>query len=150
MKKFSFRLARVARVRAIERDRARAEWAAAKAQQVDAEVRLQNLRDEAAADANGMGVGQVMSTADIRAAAFRASLRARAAEMAMVDLARASEATAEKADALLSATRKVDALGKLEERHREDWGLEVRREEALVLDDIATTRAARTPQGERS
>lgn len=148
MKKFSFRLARVARVRQIQRDQAQAEFMRARAAQQAVEARIADLRAQAAADANGMTVGAVRSPADIRAAAFRASLRARAAEMAMVDLARAGEEALARAEDLTAASRKVDALGKLRERHHEDWALDVRREEALVLDDIATTRAARRPGGD--
>lgn len=148
MKKFSFRLDRVARVRQIERERAEAEHARARAEEAAVQARIRRLREQAAAEANGIAVGNVSSVVDVRATAFRASLRARAAEIAMVDLAQASQVTAERAEALLVATRKVDALGKLEGRHREHWAAEARREEAAFLDDIATTRAARAPEGE--
>lgn len=148
MKKFSFRLARVARVRQIERERAEADHARARAQEAAVQARIQRLREQAEAEANGIKVGNVSHVSDVRATAFRASLRARAAEIAMVDLAQASAATAERAEALVTATRKVDALAKLEGRHREQWAAEVRREEAVFLDDIATTRAARPDEGE--
>ncbi|WP_108664220.1 flagellar FliJ family protein [Euzebya rosea] len=149
MKRFAFRLSRVQRVREIERDRARGEWARARAQQTAAEQQLQTLRADAAAEANGLGTGTVMTTADVRAAAFRASLRARAAEMATMELARAREATEARAAELLAANTAVDALDKLEQRHRETWEADARRHEAAVLDDVATTRSARVPEGRR-
>ena len=43
----------------------------------------------------------------------------------------------------------VDALGKLEQRHREAWETDARRHDAAVLDDVATTRSARVTGGQR-
>ena len=149
MKRFAFRLSRVQRVREIERDRARGEWARARAEQTAVEQQLDKLRADAAAEANGLGPGTVMTTADVRAAAFRASLRARAAEMATLELAQAQQVTDARTAELLAATTAVDALDKLEQRHREAWETDARRHDAAVLDDVATTRSARVTGGQR-
>lgn len=147
MKRFSFRLDRVARVREIERDRARASWAAARAEQVEAEQRLQDMRAAAEAESVGIRVGAQQATSDLRALAFRASLRARAAEIAVHDLTTAGAAAEARAEDLLVAARRLDALERLRVRQVEAHDLEVRREEAAVLDDLATTRAGRPTGG---
>ncbi|WP_370327639.1 hypothetical protein [Euzebya sp.] len=145
MKRFAFRLDRVARVREIERDRARGTWVQARAEEVRITERLADLRT--AAEAQAAGYGDVATQPDLRAAAFRAGLRAQAVEVAVTELRDASAVTAEAAGVLHVAQRRVDALGRLEARKREEWTEESRRAETLELDDLSTTRAGRTPMG---
>lgn len=147
MKRFAFRLGRVARVREIERDRARAAWAEARASQTAAEQRLDEVRQAAEAESVGIRVGASQATSDVRALAFRASLRARAAEIALHDLTVAGEQADARAEELLVAARRLDALEKLRTRQRETHDLEVRRAEAAMLDDLATIRAGRPSGG---
>lgn len=142
MKRWSFRLERVARIRQIERDRAHGDWVRSMSQQRLIEQRIADLRDAARAEANGIAVGQIRTIEEVRAGAFRAGLRAQAAELAVTDLTAAEAATAQAAATLLQASRKVDVLAKLETRQREEWQVAADREQTLVADDLSSTRAA--------
>lgn len=140
MKRFAFRLDRVARVREIERDRARGEWAAARHHQAQVQQRLDTVREAARAEAVGLIAGQQL---DVRATAFRAGLRAQAVQISTSDLQAAQATTAEAGQVLQAAARRVDALDRLRTTKHEEWRIEHNRDEAKSLDDIATTRAAR-------
>lgn len=144
MRRFAFRLDRIARIRQIERDRARGEWVAAAGAQAAVERRLAEVRRAAQAEAAGIVVGRQTGPAEVRATAFRAGLRAQVARLAAADLVVAAEITMQRAAALQAADRSVRGLARLEDRSREQWRAEVQREEAQVTDDVAGTRAAAT------
>ncbi len=148
MKRFVYRLDRVARVRRVEQDRAQGEWAAARARQQAVEGRLQAVRDAATAEATGMRVGNGGDVTSLRATAFRAGLRAQAVVHAQEELVGARSTTDQAGLALREAARKVDALARLERHKREEWLQEHKREEARMTDDIVSTRAA-IPGGRR-
>ena len=141
MKRFHFRLERVVRVREIERDRARGDWAAAQAQQTAIQTRVEQVREAASAESAGMLLGGGGDATSLRAAAFRSGLRAQALVQARAELVDAQQVTEQTAVVLRDAAQRVDALGRLERRQREEWQLDVRRDEAKEMDDIATTRA---------
>jgi flagellar export protein FliJ len=142
MRRFTFRLERVARIRQIEQDAAQADWVRATAAQTAVEQRIEQLREAARAEAAGIAVGQVRWADEVRATAWRADLRAQAIQVAVGDLARAQAQTRQAAEALLQASRKVDALERLRDRQREDWTVEATRDVAKALDDVTGTRAA--------
>ena len=142
MRRFAFRLERVARIRQIERDRARGEWVAAAGAQAAVERRLAEVRQAAQAEAAGIVVGRQAGPDEVRATAFRAGLRAQVAQLAAADLVVAAEITMQRATALQEADRSVRGLERLEDRSREQWRAEVQREEGLTADDVAGTRAA--------
>lgn len=143
MKRFAFRLDRVARVRVIERDRARGEWAAARHRQAEVQLRLDTVREAARAEAVGQVAGQRL---DVRATAFRAGLRAQAVQISTQDLQQAQTVTHETGQVLRDAARRVDALDRLRATKHEEWRIATGRDQAKALDDIATTRAARSSQ----
>lgn len=142
MRRWTFRLERVARIRQIERDRAHGEWVMARAGQQTIEHQLERMRQAARAEAAGLAVGQVRDATAVRAAAFRAGLRAQAAQLAVAQLATAAAATDQAATVLLEASRKVDVLAKLEQRQHEEWQSATAREETKTADDMSGTRAA--------
>jgi flagellar export protein FliJ len=140
VRRFAFRLDRVARVREVERDRAQAQWAVARRRRDEVAARLDGLREAARAEAVGLVPGR---PADLRAVAFRATLRAQAVELGAAELQTATAAAEDAGAALRSAAQRVEALDRLRDAQRESWQVAARRDEAAVLDDVATTRAAR-------
>ena len=146
MRRFEFRLQRVARVREIERDRARGDLATARQAQAAVEQRLEAARTAARAEPVGLAADGPI---DLRAAAFRAGLRAQAVTIAVGDLTVAAEAVDAATARLQDAARRLDALDRLRASQHQAWLLAARRHEARVLDDVATTRAARRDREER-
>lgn len=143
MKRFSFRLQRVLRVREIQQSQARGEWAQARAEQSAHEARLDDLRAAATAESTGIVVGSQHGQDATTALALRASLRARAVQIGTADVAAAAQVTAERAAELQAAARRVQTLERLSERQRLLWEVESKRWQTRVLDDIAGQRAVR-------
>ena len=141
MKRFSFRLERVLKVRQLQQQQARGQWALARAEQTAVEQRLQEMRAAAGAASTGMTPGSTFSHDGIQALALRASLRAQSVQHATADLAAAADLTSQRVAQLRSAAREVDVLDRLEDRQHEVWQIEARREETKQLDDIAGQRA---------
>lgn len=144
MRRFSFRLQRVLKVREIQQQQARGAWARARTNQTAHEQRLAEIRDHASADATGIQVGATMDRTAARTVALRSTLRATAVSMARADLDAAAEVTAERAVELQQAAREVRTLERLSARQRQAWATTARRAETRELDDIAGQRAERS------
>jgi flagellar FliJ protein len=134
MKKYRFNLDAVLRVRRIEEERAAADLAAGNRAVAEAEVelerRLDHYRDiplpSAAVDHN-------------RYLAARQQLALAADGVVIAGTARlAAEAEVDRLRSLwAAAAARVKALERLDERRREEHAADVRREEVLVLDEVA-------------
>ena len=144
MKKYKFRLAQVQRVRQIEEDRARAAVLTAQAEVRRVEVeRDRRMREYAA---NSMTVGLATRAAHL---AERTMLELRADRIVRTeeDLVHASERAAERLAEWAAAAQRVQALERLDERRREEYAIELQREEDRVIDDLVTGRFGRGDHG---
>jgi flagellar FliJ protein len=140
MKRFHFRLDRVQRVRQIEEDRAAAALAAANGA-VTAATRFRHEREEAYAavprEPARTGVGRFLAARGLRDLAADAVQAAAAAE-----LLAAETAAARRQDWSVAAAR-VSVLDNLEDRRRDEYGLESLRAETVTVDDLVTARHGR-------
>ncbi|WP_336250251.1 hypothetical protein [Stomatohabitans albus] len=141
MRKFNFRMERVARVRAIARDQAKAEWAQAQGAEVEAQQSLDQFRQAATAEAIGVVPGATFANHAFTGMTMRAQSRAMAVTAASQTLAQRQQATQAANDRLIERQRQVDAIEKLRVAARERWQEENRLEEAKTNDDLVGTRA---------
>lgn len=149
MKRFQFRLARLARVRALQEEQARAEWQAAEQEARAAEARTARAtadRDTARGlladdlSAGALGPGEVMlahGQLDRMDREIRQRREVQVTARFQADQARAPWE---------ERRRDVRALERLEERARDDHHREAEAAEAQTLDEVASTRAARKNQ----
>ena len=141
MKRYAFRAEKVLRVRRLQEDIARSGVAAARRDEAVAAAAL-----AASQDRYSQLVGQV--PAPQSATAFlawqeRAGQRAGAVIGAQSQQRVAREATATALDGWRDAHRNVEGLERLDDRRREEYEVEVRRDEDLQADETVIARARR-------
>jgi flagellar export protein FliJ len=137
MKKYSFSLSKVLRVRRIEEERAAAMLAAAQTMAAAAAVKEAGA---AHALASRCARGGLQPAASFLAWTETVMLAGEALADARAEVQTADEALETRRDEWSSAAARVSALENLDERGREAHDLERRREETKVADDIVVTR----------
>ena len=151
MKRFAFRLQRLARVRTIEEQLARERWALsernARQSEERAELALAEVR-AARALLRKTPLGARILPAELlqRQAACDALVARRALALQRARVARA-QAEVERA-LWLSEKRKLEGLARLEQRDLEAWRLAQNAHDAAELDEVAAVRAARKTRRE--
>lgn len=140
MKKYRFPLTKVLRVRRIEEDQAAARLAAARAAAGAAAAREADSRQALAARCAQGGLQPVVQ---FLAWTETVMLAGEALSAAKAERAQAEEDVETARVDWSSAATRVSALEHLDERRRDDWTTERRRDEASVADDIVTTRRER-------
>jgi len=144
MKSYAFRLGTVLRVRRVESLLARQHLGTAARALAQAVVREQEATSAYEAD--------IRPPSELSADAFVAARERneRLAKM-MTEAAADHDAAGRRLEAervrTVRAERRVAVLEKLDERRRQEWLATVQREEAAVLDDFATVRAAAGAMG---
>ncbi len=151
MKRFAFRLERLARVRAIEEQLARENWAlaerAARAAEERAERALSDVHSARAALRAELDSGRIEPAGRLQRQALADALVARRA--LALQRARAARAQAEVERALwLGQKRKLEGLERLEQRDLEAWRLAENAHAAAEIDEVAGARAARKARAE--
>ncbi len=143
MKRFRFRLERLARVREVQEELARATWAGAEREAREGEEQADALAEALRAAQREL----VAARRDPRGGAARALVAERTLDTLAERLrsarerARTRRAQADRLrDAWRERERDVAALERLEERARERHQLEAGRAEALVADEAAARR----------
>jgi len=151
VKRFAFRLQRLARVRAIEERIGRESWALAERGARTAEERAEAaLRDVQAARAGllaELDSGKLVPAEYLQRQSLTDGLLARRAHA--LARARAARAKAEVERALwLAQKRKLEGLARLEQRDLEAWRLDENAQAAAEIDEVAAVRAARKARAE--
>jgi flagellar protein FliJ len=142
VKRYTFRLASVLRVRRIEEDRAAGELAAAQQRERDAAAAVAARRAELdALAAERTGAESVSAFHARRFLLENAVHGVKAAEAAQAMVADEAE---QRRLTWVEAAARVSAIERLDDRKREDHRLENDRIEAQEVDDLVTGRAART------
>lgn len=146
MARFRFRLARVARVREIEEESARAQWAAAESLAARAEAALEAARESATAAR--LELAQLQSAPRLDPAAVMRAHGLVQRLLARVKLAKEAWRQARiRADQQMALWRERDrdrkALDKLEERAHERFLAEEQALESAKADEVALQRALR-------
>jgi flagellar export protein FliJ len=140
MKRYSFRLAQVLRVRTIELDRAVGEIARARIE-LAAAVERTAAREQSYRELSHRPLGttadELRTRREHQRLATEAVFKARGAERLQEQVVEARLADWADAD------RKVRLLEQLDERHRDRHASEVLAEEQLELDDLVTSRHGR-------
>jgi flagellar export protein FliJ len=153
VKRFAFRLQRLARVRAIEEQIAREGWAlaerGARASEERAERALLDVHEARATLRAQLYSGRVQPAALLqRQSLADALVERRGSALAH---ARAARETAEaQRAAWLGHKRKLEGLERLEQRDLEAWRLAANAHDAAELDEVAALRAARKARRETS
>jgi flagellar protein FliJ len=137
MKKYSFSLAKVLRVRRVEEERAAAMLAAA---QTIAAAAAAKEAGAAHALASRCARGGLQSSASFLAWTETVMLAGEALADARAEVQTADEELATRRDEWSSAAARVSALENLDERGRAEHQLERLKEETKIADDIVTTR----------
>ena len=145
MKKYSFSLSKVLRVRRIEEERAAAMLAAAQTMAAAAAVKEAGA---AHALASRCARGGLQSSASFLAWTETVMLAGEALADARAEVEAADEELATRRDEWSSAAARVSALENLDERGQEAHQLERRREETKVTDDIVTVRGGSRRPGQ--
>jgi flagellar export protein FliJ len=153
VKRFAFRLQRLVRVRAIEEQIAREGWALAErgARQSEecAERALLDVRAAREALRTELRSGRVLPAGLLQRQSLSDALVERRG--LALQRARAARETAElQRAAWLGHKRKLEGLGRLEQRDLEAWRLEANAHDAAELDEVAAIRAARKARRETS
>ena len=138
MKRYQFRLEKVMKVRRIQQDQARAGV-------VEARRRADEAVAESARRLDAYATCPAPSTA-VPAAAFLAAralheLKAQALVIARDGEEAAWEVVSLRLDEWSDAARRVSALERLDARRREEYALELRRDEDAQVDDLVVSRA---------
>jgi len=141
VKKYSFSLSKVLRVRKIQEEQAAAQLAAARVLANAAATREAASRHALATRCARHGL---QSSASFLAWAETTMLAGEAYRAAKTDAVRAGEAVEERRNEWSSAATRVSALEHLDERGREAFTVERRREETKTADDIVNTRWERS------
>jgi flagellar FliJ protein len=147
MKKYSFSLAKVLRVRKIEEDQAAARLAASRATASAATAKEVGATH---ALASRCAQGGLQPAASFLAWTETVMLAGEALSGARVEAQAAAEEADARRDEWSSAAARVSALEHLEERGRAAHTVERRRDETKTTDDIVTVRSGsrRTGQGD--
>jgi len=140
MKKYTFSLSKVLRVRRVQEERAAAELAAARAAATTAAAKEAGA---AHALASRCARGGLQPAVSFLLWAETTMLAGEALSDAKADVAAAAEEVEAQRQKWSEAAVRVSALEHLEERGREAHGLERRREETKTVDDIVRTRRDR-------
>jgi len=151
VKRFAFRLQRLARVRAIEERLVRESWAlaerGARAAEERAEAALTDVQSARAALLAELDSGALVPAEYLQRQALADGLLARRAHA--LQRARAARAQAEVERALwLAQKRKLEGLARLEQRDLEAWRLAENAQAAAEIDEVAAVRAARKARAE--
>ena len=138
MKRYTFRMEQVLRVRRLQEDVARSAVAGARRGELQAQealdastVRYQQLT----------APGAALKTVDFLGLRDRTDHRAGAVQQSRVARSAATEATTAALHGWREAHNRVDALERLEGRRRDEHAVEVRRDEDLVADELVVARA---------
>jgi flagellar FliJ protein len=147
MKKYTFSLSKVLRVRRVQEEQAAAELAAARAA---ATVAAAKEAVAAHAMASRCARGGLQPAVSFLAWAETTMLAGEALSDAKAEVQAAAEEVEARRQGWSEAAARVSALEHLDERGREAHELERRREETKTVDDIVTTRRGprRTYQGD--
>ncbi len=140
MKKYSFSLSKVLRVRRIEEEQAAAMLAAAQMMANAAAVRETETRQALASRCARHGL---QSAASFLYWTETTMLAGEAMSSARSDARRADDDVSARRDDWSSAAARVSALEHLDERGREAHTVERRKEETRIADDIVNTRRKR-------
>ena len=138
MKRYSFRMSKVLRVRQIQEEAARAGVAAAQSAQQRAQLALEASQEHYAGLAVAPGAQTAAAFLGIRE---QASHRATAVQLAAGNRNVAVDATVAAIATWHDSNRRVDALERLDERRREEYGIEARRVEDAAADEVVVARA---------
>jgi len=145
MKKYTFSLSKVLRVRRIQEDQAAAKLAAARNAAAGAAAKEVGA---AHALASRCARGGLQSAASFLAWTETMMLAGEALSDAKAEVQAAEEEVEVRRDDWSSAATRVSALEHLDERGREAHGLEQRREETKIVDDIVTVRGGSRRPGQ--
>jgi flagellar FliJ protein len=145
VKKYTFSLAKVLRVRRIEEEQAAARLAAARS---SAAVAAAKEVGAARALASRCARGGLQPSASFLAWAETTMLAGEALTEARTEARTAEEEAEERRAEWSSAAARVSTLEHLDERGREAHALERRREEAKTADDIVTVRSGSRRPGQ--
>jgi flagellar export protein FliJ len=137
MKKYTFSLSKVLRVRRIEEEQAAAQLAAARAA---AAVAAAKEVGAAHALASRCARGGLQPAASFLAWSETTMLAGEALSAARTEVQAAAEEVEARRGEWSSAAARVSALEHLDERGREAHAVEVKKEETKITDDIVTTR----------
>jgi flagellar export protein FliJ len=137
MKKYTFSLSKVLRVRRIQEEQAAAELAAARAV---ASAAAEQEAGAAHALASRCARGGLQPAVSFLAWAETTMLAGEALSDAKAEVEKADEEVEERQEEWSAAATRVSALENLDERGREAHELGRRREETKTSDDIVTTR----------
>jgi flagellar export protein FliJ len=153
VKRFAFRLERLARVRAIEEQIARESWAlaerGARAAEERAERALADVRAARATLREQLGAGRLVPAELLQRQSLCDALAARRG-LALQRAASARAAAESERGLWLAEKRKLEGLERLEQRDLEAWRLAENAHDAAELDEVAATRAARKVRMEAS
>ena len=138
MKRYSFRMEQVLRVRRLQEDAARAGVAVARTAERTAATAVAASHDhyrQLAAQTSTAPASAFLGQRD------RVAFRATGVRMAESHLSTAVEATAQAVDDWRGTHQRVEALERLDDRRREEYGVELRRFEDATVDEIVVSRA---------
>lgn len=141
MKKYTFSLSKVLRVRRIQEEQAAAQLAAARA---TAAAATERELGAAHALASRCARGGLQPAASFLAWTESVMLAGEALSDARAEVQAADEVLETRRDEWSSAAARVSALENLDERGRDAHKLESRREETKITDDIVTVRWERS------
>jgi flagellar protein FliJ len=140
MKRFRFRLEQVLRVRRIEEDRAKVALLEANRAAHDAAVAVEERLAEYATRSFPSGPH---SYAEFERTLFLLDAAAGAVDLARINHRAALDVVAQRRAEWLATRQRVDALERLESRRRDEYAVELRRAEDLLVDDLVVARHAR-------
>lgn len=146
MKKFSFKLAALQRLRHQEEELVQSELAAALRQEAGIKETITSHR-AAEQDLYDYVRTSELSAAELDHVAKYGALQRQRIIDAQIELMRHEETTARIREKLTIARQQREAIDRLEERHRERHRVEMEQEWARELDDIAMQRTAREMAG---
>ncbi len=138
MKRYAFRMAKVLRVRELQEELARAGVATARAHEQRAQAAFDASVEHYSSLAGALAPQSAASFLGLR---YQASFRASAVGVAKGNRRVAADATASAVATWHDSNRRVDALERLDERRREEYGVELRRYEDAAVDEIVVARA---------
>lgn len=138
MKRYEFRMAKVLRVRRLQEDAARAGVAVARSAERDAETAVAASQEHYRGLA---GNAAATSATDFLGQRDRVAYRATGVRLAEGRLSTATDATAQAVAGWRVTHQRVEALERLDERRRDDYGVELRRFEDAAVDEIVVSRA---------
>jgi flagellar biosynthesis chaperone FliJ len=137
VKSYRFRLANVARIRALEERIARERFLTSLRALRQAELSYRRARD---ALTESVPLGGVVSSDDVQWSLDQSERLARVEQECRAECVRAAEMNDGDREHWREAAKRARALERLDERARVAWLADYRREEALELDDAVNAR----------